>query len=123
MQKSIQKDNPATTNIDLHFGTIDPAALYHRASGHCCEVKGKWQTASLFLPWVCWDVSSLLSVQEEASTVLHRYRRFNTGRLEEVLQGNLERECMEELCNYEEAREIFENDEKTVSRLAGNLRF
>ncbi|KAK9393609.1 coagulation factor IX [Crotalus adamanteus] len=53
--------------------------------------------------------------QEEASTVLHRYRRFNTGRLEEVLQGNLERECMEELCNYEEAREIFENDEKTMT--------
>ncbi|XP_013908296.1 PREDICTED: coagulation factor IX [Thamnophis sirtalis] len=53
--------------------------------------------------------------QEEASTILHRNRRFNTGRLEEVLQGNLERECLEEICSYEEAREIFENDEKTMA--------
>ncbi|XP_070616065.1 coagulation factor IX-like [Erythrolamprus reginae] len=53
--------------------------------------------------------------REEASALLHRYKRFNTGRLEEVLQGNLERECMEELCSYEEAREIFENDEKTMA--------
>uniref|UniRef100_A0A8C5SW94 Gla domain-containing protein n=1 Tax=Laticauda laticaudata TaxID=8630 RepID=A0A8C5SW94_LATLA len=60
---------------------------------------------------------------EKASTVMHRYKRFNSGRLEEVLQGNLERECLEEVCNFEEAREIFENDEKTVSHLVGNLEF
>lgn len=29
-------------------------------------------------------------------------------------QGNIQRECREEICNYEEAREAFENDEKTV---------
>lgn len=28
---------------------------------------------------------------------------------------NLERECLEELCNYEEAREIFEDPDKTVT--------
>lgn len=28
--------------------------------------------------------------------------------------GNLERECIEELCNMEEAREIFENTPETV---------
>ncbi|KAG8448424.1 hypothetical protein GDO86_015499 [Hymenochirus boettgeri] len=48
-----------------------------------------------------------------ANSVLVRNRRFNTGRLEEVVPGNLERECLEEKCNYEEAREVFENDEKT----------
>ncbi|XP_042335604.1 coagulation factor IX-like isoform X2 [Sceloporus undulatus] len=52
--------------------------------------------------------------QEAASDVLQRYRRHNTGFLEEVLEGNLERECMEEICDFEEAREVFEDDQKTV---------
>ncbi|XP_063169688.1 coagulation factor IX [Candoia aspera] len=50
--------------------------------------------------------------QEKASSVLHRYRRYNSGKLEEFLEGNLERECIEEICNYEEAREVFEDDVK-----------
>ncbi|KAF7663713.1 hypothetical protein LDENG_00201100 [Lucifuga dentata] len=33
---------------------------------------------------------------------------------EEILEGNLERECMEERCDLEEARETFEDDEKTM---------
>lgn len=53
--------------------------------------------------------------REAASSVLVRRRRFNSGHLEEMLKDNLERECIEELCNMEEAREWFENDEKTVS--------
>ncbi|XP_061455044.1 coagulation factor IX-like [Rhineura floridana] len=52
--------------------------------------------------------------QDKASAVLPRYRRHNTGLLEEVWEGNLERECMEEVCVYEEAREVFENDEETI---------
>ncbi|XP_040907271.1 coagulation factor IXb [Toxotes jaculatrix] len=53
--------------------------------------------------------------QEAAHTVLHRQRRHNSGHLEEVLQkDNLERECKEEVCSMEEAREVFENDEKTM---------
>lgn len=51
----------------------------------------------------------------EAEIVLQRPRRANTGALEEILKGNLERECIEERCSFEEAREAFENDEKTVS--------
>lgn len=43
-----------------------------------------------------------------------RSKRANQFLVEEILQGNLERECREELCNYEEAREYFENDAKTV---------
>uniref|UniRef100_A0A8C6RY64 Vitamin K-dependent protein S n=1 Tax=Nannospalax galili TaxID=1026970 RepID=A0A8C6RY64_NANGA len=34
--------------------------------------------------------------------------------LEETKKGNLERECIEELCNKEEAREVFENNPETV---------
>uniref|UniRef100_A0A3Q1FJB4 Gla domain-containing protein n=1 Tax=Acanthochromis polyacanthus TaxID=80966 RepID=A0A3Q1FJB4_9TELE len=48
-----------------------------------------------------------------ASQVLIRSRRANSF-LEEIKQGNMERECIEERCNWEEAREIFENREKTV---------
>uniref|UniRef100_A0A3B4VC24 Coagulation factor IX n=1 Tax=Seriola dumerili TaxID=41447 RepID=A0A3B4VC24_SERDU len=53
--------------------------------------------------------------QRAAHAMLHRQRRYNSGKLEEVLhKDNLERECIEEICSFEEAREVFENDEKTV---------
>ncbi|XP_029282972.1 protein Z, vitamin K-dependent plasma glycoprotein b [Cottoperca gobio] len=47
--------------------------------------------------------------------VFLRPKRANQFLLEEILQGNLERECQEELCNYEEAREYFEDTEKTMA--------
>ncbi|XP_060782908.1 coagulation factor IXa [Neoarius graeffei] len=50
----------------------------------------------------------------EADTVLQRSRRANTGVFEEIFEGDLESECMEEKCNIEEAREVFENNEKTM---------
>lgn len=46
---------------------------------------------------------------------MRRYKRYNTGRLEEIIAGNLERECIEETCSFEEAREVFENTQKAVS--------
>ncbi|XP_020512713.2 coagulation factor IXb [Labrus bergylta] len=53
--------------------------------------------------------------QQVANAVLIRTRRYNSGHLEEVLsKDNLERECKEEMCTMEEAREVFENDEKTM---------
>ncbi|NXA40639.1 PROZ protein, partial [Eudromia elegans] len=48
---------------------------------------------------------------DDANKVIKRHRRANSLLLEEVLQGNLERECLEERCTHEEAREVFENDE------------
>ncbi|XP_009957846.1 PREDICTED: coagulation factor IX [Leptosomus discolor] len=51
---------------------------------------------------------------KEASLVLSRQKRANSNRLEEVIPGNLERECIEEKCSFEEAREVFENTEKTM---------
>ncbi|XP_002929359.3 vitamin K-dependent protein S [Ailuropoda melanoleuca] len=50
--------------------------------------------------------------KQHASQVLVRKRRANSM-FEETKKGNLERECIEELCNKEEAREIFENDPET----------
>eukprot|EP00062_Callorhinchus_milii_P001032 gi/632935707/ref/XP_007891039.1/ PREDICTED: coagulation factor IX [Callorhinchus milii] len=49
--------------------------------------------------------------REKANYILQRQRRANY--YEEYRKGNLERECMEEHCSFEEAREIFENNEKT----------
>uniref|UniRef100_A0A3B3UKU8 trypsin n=1 Tax=Poecilia latipinna TaxID=48699 RepID=A0A3B3UKU8_9TELE len=62
------------------------------------------------------DAPSAVFVEKhEAASVLRRWRRANSGFLEELKQGNLQRECIEEICDYEEAREVFEDDEKTVS--------
>lgn len=55
----------------------------------------------------------------QAQNVFLRSKRANLFLVEEILQGNLERECYEELCNYEEAREYFEDNDKTV-RLTNN---
>ncbi|XP_025891702.1 coagulation factor IX [Nothoprocta perdicaria] len=58
--------------------------------------------------------SEVFMENREASAVLQRQRRANSNRLEEVIPGNLERECIEEKCSFEEAREVFENTEKTM---------
>ncbi|XP_045907732.1 transmembrane gamma-carboxyglutamic acid protein 1-like [Micropterus dolomieu] len=50
---------------------------------------------------------------EEANQVLKRQRRANSI-FEEFKPGNMERECVEERCSWEEAREIFEDVDKTV---------
>ncbi|XP_063322600.1 prothrombin-like [Pelmatolapia mariae] len=47
-----------------------------------------------------------------ASQVLVRNRRANQM-FEELKAGNLERECVEEICDHEEAREVFEQPDKT----------
>ncbi|KAF3686563.1 Vitamin K-dependent protein S Precursor [Channa argus] len=57
------------------------------------------------------DAYQFLS-QSTASQFLRRHRRANSL-FEEGKKGNLERECIEELCNKEEAREIFENQPET----------
>ncbi|XP_060754658.1 coagulation factor X isoform X2 [Neoarius graeffei] len=49
---------------------------------------------------------------KDANQVLTRPRRANTI-FEEFKQGDVERECREERCDREEAREIFEDNKKT----------
>uniref|UniRef100_A0A668A0Z9 Protein Z, vitamin K-dependent plasma glycoprotein b n=1 Tax=Myripristis murdjan TaxID=586833 RepID=A0A668A0Z9_9TELE len=51
--------------------------------------------------------------RRQADGVFLRSKRANSFLVEEILQGNLERECYEELCSYEEAREYFEDTAKT----------
>uniref|UniRef100_A0A8D0GBV3 Growth arrest specific 6 n=1 Tax=Sphenodon punctatus TaxID=8508 RepID=A0A8D0GBV3_SPHPU len=62
----------------------------------------------------CPCVSVLLRAREAAQFLRQRHRRAN-HMFEETKQGHLERECVEEQCSKEEAREVFENDPETVS--------
>uniref|UniRef100_A0A8C3AUT7 Coagulation factor IX n=1 Tax=Cyclopterus lumpus TaxID=8103 RepID=A0A8C3AUT7_CYCLU len=56
-----------------------------------------------------------------ADSVLKRHKRYNSGVFEELLEGNLERECLEEACVLEEAREYFEDDQKTMEFWVGYI--
>ncbi|NWY21926.1 FA9 factor, partial [Aphelocoma coerulescens] len=54
--------------------------------------------------------------KDKAHEVLRVHKRANYF-LEEIRPGNLERECNEEKCSFEEAKEIFQSQEKTVRNL------
>lgn len=62
-------------------------------------------------------VASVFLPRELAGSVLKRQKRYNMGRFEEMMKDNLERECYEERCSLEEAREVFEDQEQTVSNI------
>lgn len=63
--------------------------------------------------WQCSDLTVFLE-KGQALSLLKRHRRANKGFLEEMLKGNLERECLEETCSYEEAFEALESTDQTV---------
>ncbi|XP_038600392.1 vitamin K-dependent protein C [Tachyglossus aculeatus] len=58
--------------------------------------------------------SSVFSSRRDANQVLRIQKRDNSF-LEELKPGNLERECQEELCDLEEAMEIFKTREATLN--------
>lgn len=51
--------------------------------------------------------------KREANSIISRQRRANAGDEETKLPANLERECLEEVCDYEEAREVFQDNYRT----------
>ncbi|XP_067289798.1 coagulation factor IXb isoform X3 [Pseudorasbora parva] len=69
----------------------------------CTLLLETWLTseASVFLP------------RKLAGSLLKRQKRYNTGWEEMMKKDNLERECYEERCDLEEAREVFEDQEQT----------
>ncbi|XP_012876137.1 PREDICTED: vitamin K-dependent protein C isoform X1 [Dipodomys ordii] len=88
---------------------------------HCVSNSRMWQLTSLLLFVATWEISgmpaspdSVFSSSEHAHQVLRIQKRSNSF-LEEVRPGNLERECMEEVCDFEEANEIFQDVDKTLS--------
>lgn len=69
----------------------------------------------IFLSFACLGAISCTPVfleKKAANGVLKRRIRANYF-LEEIKPGNLERECYEEVCSFEEAYEIFKTKEKT----------
>ena len=74
----------------------------------------KEKTGKLFTKY---DFSVFLT-RSQASQFIRRFKRANQI-FEEILPGNIERECVEETCSREEAREAFEDDQATV-RLTAN---
>ncbi|KAM5288082.1 coagulation factor VII [Ctenodactylus gundi] len=96
-----------------HFtptATENQILVHYRAQGITREAEwGKNQALS----------AAMFIDRPRAHAVLVRTRRANSF-LEEWKKGNLERECVEEKCVYEEAREVFENTEKTGRREEGH---
>ena len=70
------------------------------------------QYRNLIVVCTCYWFSVFVT-KEQSSQLLRRFPRRNKGVFEEVHQGNQERECFEETCNYEEAFEV--SDMKTVA--------
>lgn len=56
----------------------------------------------------------MLVDEQSATSFLSRSLLYNSWDFEVLVSDNLERECMEEMCSYEEAREVFEDDTDTV---------
>ncbi|KAJ0002171.1 hypothetical protein NQD34_001967 [Periophthalmus magnuspinnatus] len=57
--------------------------------------------------------AEVFSDERGANSFLGRHLLLNRFDFEIFVPGNLERECYEEICNYEEAREVFENIPET----------
>lgn len=56
----------------------------------------------------------MLVDEEFATSFLSRSLLYNSWDFELVRPDDLERECVEEMCSFEEAREVFEDDAMTV---------
>ncbi|XP_051570569.1 transmembrane gamma-carboxyglutamic acid protein 2-like isoform X2 [Myxocyprinus asiaticus] len=69
----------------------------------------------LHLVWgrVIYNGNDVFLEEKSAGTFLSRTLLYNSWDFEVVVPGNLERECHEEICSYEEAREVFEDDKQT----------
>ncbi|CAM4613105.1 unnamed protein product [Caretta caretta] len=61
-----------------------------------------------------WSVSFSVFVRKEEAHQVLKIRKRSNQFLEEIHPGNLERECIEETCSFEEAKEIFQSQEKTM---------
>uniref|UniRef100_A0A2K5JDE6 Protein Z, vitamin K dependent plasma glycoprotein n=1 Tax=Colobus angolensis palliatus TaxID=336983 RepID=A0A2K5JDE6_COLAP len=85
---ALQRAEPSATSLEEQTRTHPDSA--------CTGVQ-----ESLFLP------------ASKANDVLVRWKRAGSYLLEELFEGNLEKECYEEICAYEEAREVFENEAVT----------
>ncbi|KAM8953168.1 venom prothrombin activator porpharin-D-like [Pelodytes ibericus] len=68
----------------------------------------------LYITSILLSTSACFSVFLERERAHHILQKRANHFLEEIHPGNLERECYEETCSREEAREIFKSQEKTT---------
>ncbi|XP_074860697.1 vitamin K-dependent protein C [Carettochelys insculpta] len=107
--------------IQQQIKTIDISSKgVYEPEGFCTAprmARGSLLVPFLFLMcsiYSSWSVSfSVFVRKDEAHQVLKIQKRANQF-LEEIHPGNLERECFEETCSFEEAKEIFQSQEKTM---------
>uniref|UniRef100_A0A9W3G273 Vitamin K-dependent protein Z n=1 Tax=Camelus bactrianus TaxID=9837 RepID=A0A9W3G273_CAMBA len=85
----------------------------HRIQPTGGRMRGAWDPRLLEREAELPSLSVFLPASK-ASEVLARWKRAGSYLLEELFQGNLEKECYEEICVYEEAREVFEHDAATA---------
>ncbi|XP_036181906.1 prothrombin [Myotis myotis] len=79
------------------------------------HVRGPWPPGCLAVVALFSLVHSqhVFLAPQQALSLLQRARRANSGFMEELRSGNLERECLEEQCSYEEAFEALESSTAT----------
>lgn len=73
------------------------------------ELQGGQPSYSFSVP-LCFAEESVVLDEQSAASFLSRHLLRNSFDFELLVQGNLDRECIQEICSYEEAREIFEDD-------------
>lgn len=61
------------------------------------------------------SADTIFDTKLNAKSVLARQRRDNAGIFEEALGGNLQRECVEEMCSYDEVLEIFDSEAEAAT--------
>ncbi|NXS69359.1 TMG4 protein, partial [Pandion haliaetus] len=61
------------------------------------------------------EMKDVFASEKDANLFIGRHLLNNRFDFEAFTADNLERECFEELCNYEEAREVFEDPDKTMN--------
>ncbi|XP_076000371.1 transmembrane gamma-carboxyglutamic acid protein 2 [Genypterus blacodes] len=71
------------------------------------------QLANCSVPYRHSPGGPVLLKQQAASSFLSRSLLYNSWDFELVVTDSLERECKEEVCSYEEAREVFEDITQT----------
>ncbi|XP_073899059.1 coagulation factor VII isoform X1 [Castor canadensis] len=100
--------------ILLLFALLSPSGM--SMAGSSSTSMKPWAPRLILLCFLLWLQGTLgatvFITREEAHGVVHRQRRAYSF-LEELRPGSLERECKEELCSFEEAREIFRSTERT----------
>ncbi|TRY99112.1 hypothetical protein DNTS_007000 [Danionella cerebrum] len=72
-----------------------------------------WKVKIFPAEWSFGSMAAAFLDGKDANSLLKRFPRAN-GFMEEFRPGDIERECAEESCSFEEANEVFENKEQTM---------